>query len=324
MGIFQSIPFDFGDGSDGAVVLDGVNTFPWANLTGSLYTLLKPISCTTLDISPGVSVDPAGYSISVNDTLTNAGTIISEGTAANPGSDILGPGGESANYHPAGMLSAADIGEGGGAVGVQAGDPNTVADGAVTAAAATGIYGPVGGASGNGGSGGVGAGGVGAAGDPGLGVNIVFKKLVNILYAPLSYTGFLNTNGGGSCGATGAGDTVNAGGNGGGGGPPGGCIAIFAAHVVNSGSIRANGADGGAGESTAAGNTGGGGGGGGGSGGFIYMVYYALTNTGAIEALGGNGAAGGAGFGTGTAGTAGSNGSVGAVLKFNTASGQWE
>ncbi len=85
---------DFGDGSDGDATLDGVNTYAWASLAGSTYTLLRPIFLDNLTVNSGIILEHARCSIHVAGTLTNAGTIRGNGTnGVNATADVGGDGG---------------------------------------------------------------------------------------------------------------------------------------------------------------------------------------------------------------------------------------
>ncbi|MDE1804551.1 MAG: Ig-like domain-containing protein [Candidatus Micrarchaeota archaeon] len=90
-------------------------------------------------------------------------------------------------------------------------------------------------------------------------------------------------------------------GAGGAGGLGGGIVEIYAANIVNSGSINANGHPGssGSGASAIDGQTtpsgGGGGGGAGGHGGTLFLAYTTLSGSGTTQSLGGVGGSGGAG-----------------------------
>jgi RHS repeat-associated protein len=129
-----------------------------------------------------------------------------------------------------------------------------------------------------------------------------------------SKNGYTGGWGGGAGGRGGAGYMGASGGSGGAGG---GIVIIYALTVINSGSINANGIEGGgAGSATGSGN-GGGGGGGGGEGGQVYLYYQSLYNYGAgsVTATGGSGGSGGAPTtghdSTCVAGSSGSNNGAG-------------
>lgn len=146
--------------------------------------------------------------------------------------------------------------------------------------------------------------------------------------SPFVMQGSAGSGSGGGAGGGGEGTNDVAGGGGGGGGgsgAPGGFLVIFAARIINNGTISANGGaggdggNGGNGASAAEGlNSGGGGGagggGGGGSGGVVILVYGTKSGSGTETVTGGAaGAAGtpGTGGNDGGAGTDGSPGNAG-------------
>ena len=70
----------FGDGSDGAVTLDGTTTISgFGAPSSSIYTLSRDVYCASLAINSGVTVKPAGYRIFVNGAITGTGTISNNG-----------------------------------------------------------------------------------------------------------------------------------------------------------------------------------------------------------------------------------------------------
>lgn len=128
------------------------------------------------------------------------------------------------------------------------------------------------------------------------------------------------------CGVVGGngGESGNAGGIVGGvGGAGGGCISIFAKNIIfgASGSITANGSNGGSGNNSVGIHDGGSGGGGGGSGGGISIVYVTMTGSPSTSVSGGNGGAGGissSGYG-GRNGGSGGSGSSGTIISIKIA-----
>ena len=275
----------FGDGSDGAVAMDGTNTFAgFASTTGSapnlVYTLTRDVFATTFTLSSGKTLNPAGYRIFCAGTFTNNGTIQYLGTAASGATAGVGPGG--GTLQPPGNGATGVTGAGAQAPAVQGG---------------AGV--------GSGGAGGTGTSGAGgAARNPGFTSAFPFRQpsaaLAGIMNGKTVAASQAPTGGAG--GSSGAGDGTNAGG---GGGSGGGLIVIFAWSASNSatGTITVAG---GAGGSPAAGNCGGGGGGGGGN--VIVYTLSAWTNSGTTTLTGG-----GAGTHTGT-GTDGSAGGTGSLL----------
>ncbi len=333
MGSYQKTPFDYGDGSDGAAVLDGVNTYPWALLAGSTYSLLRQVYLTNLQINAGIILQPSGYSLFGTGTLTIAagGEISADsgGQATNGGANFQGSGGDPAYgppRHPAGYLCAPDLGDGGTGSGGGYGDPNVGGDGSNNG----NTYVQFGIEGGDGGAGGAALNPAGIAGFTDGAPYINFRKLTSQLTCPVSIDDqnpvintMLTAGIGGGGGGSGGGDGVNNGGGGGGSGGSGGLIAIFFAIINNLGTIHSNGSPGGNGESPPVGDVGGGGGGGGGSGGFIYMVNKIVTAIGTLQVNGGAKGVGGAGQGTGLAGADGNDGGAGLIMKFNSSSGLW-
>lgn len=277
----------FGDGSDGAVVLDGTNTYPFLSKSGNVYTTMtsinaRPFFATSLTVSGGVTLAHNAQFLFVMGTLTNAGTISCNGSNA-----IGATGGAGAiNSFASPGLNGPNGGTGNGASGVSPGNPPLT-------------MGTSGGAGGAGASGTAGAAGSGGLGVVGGSAYLLAHGGPQFSQGTFAYN--LTTSyrwQGGPSGGAGGGDGTNSGGGGGGGG---GILNIFAKTVINSGTIQANGGNGG---TPTAGNCGGGGGGGSGQ---VTITTLSYTNTGAVQA---NGGAGGAGTGTGAAGSAGVNGTT--------------
>jgi hypothetical protein len=65
-----SLPFIFGSGRDGAADLDGVNTYSWAVLSGSTYSLSRNPHLTNLTIQSGINLNLHQFLLYVNGTLT--------------------------------------------------------------------------------------------------------------------------------------------------------------------------------------------------------------------------------------------------------------
>jgi hypothetical protein len=267
----------FGDGSDGAAVLNGTNTYSWASLAGSVYTLTRDIFVTSLTISGGVTLSTTAFRTFCAGPVANAGTIQDNGNSA---VSAAGAGGTFSHSYQ----------------GAQSGGTGTTANG------------------GNGGQGSaiavVGSGGGGGAGTPGLAgsgggtrggsgtfnLRIPANAISGVDWAATTNDAVALS--GGSGGGGGGGDGTNPGGGGGGGG---GVIALFAWFIVNTGTISAAGGNG---FTPAAGNTGGGGGGGGGA-----ILAYTLMpwTAGTTSVAGGQG---GGHAGTGVSGSSGGNGTV--------------
>src|SRR6185312_13179359 len=73
----------FGNGSDGAVVLNGSTTFNgFSSLAGSTYTLTRDVMATNLTVNNGVTLKTAHFRIFCQGTFTNNGTVSNVGSAA--------------------------------------------------------------------------------------------------------------------------------------------------------------------------------------------------------------------------------------------------
>jgi hypothetical protein len=281
----------FGDGSDGAAVVDGTNTFSWASKAGPVYTLLRDVylSSFTIPTAAVAQLNAHGYRIYVNGKFEIVPTV----------GAYVGVNAADANV-TAGTI--AGTGASGGA-GVGAGSPGGNNIGV--------------GYSGNGGAGGAGSGGAGGAGGtvPASGVNygghgVYAAPLLGYQVGggatPSNGLGVATMLSGGAGGGGGGGD----GGSGGGvGGRGGGVLAIAAREIVlsNADRLQAKGQSGGNGGGA---NRGGGGGGGGGT---LLLVYGKITvSAGSLDAATccPGGAAGTGGGGAGVAGSVGSNGAV--------------
>ncbi len=66
--------FSFGDGSDGAAVMDGSATPTGTIKSGSDYTMTRDVYWTDATMSTGTTLNPAGYRIFGTGTLTMNGT----------------------------------------------------------------------------------------------------------------------------------------------------------------------------------------------------------------------------------------------------------
>lgn len=285
----------YGSGGDGTCVFDGMATFPFASLAGSVYTLTR--DCYLADgstINAGITVKTAGFRRFCNGTFTVAAGafLLADGNAASGAT----PGGTSA-------LGNLGIGMAGGAghTGVGTGtngnaQVNTLDDANC-----------VGGAGGAGGAQGGGNGGLYTISGTNGGAEFLFPMMTGFLPMQTSggNTAQLRIIGGGAGGGGGGAD--NAGAIGGGGGGGGGIMQMADYNLVNNGTIRAAGGAGAAGTGSA-GNAGGGGGGG---GGVINSIARFRSGTGTMTAPGG---LGGAAFGA--SGIAGSNGNPGHINTF--------
>ena len=273
----------FGDGSDGAVTLDGSTTYnAFSTLVSGVYTLSRDIYTTNLTINNSVTLAQNNWRIFCTGTLTNNGTIgdtpgsasgTNNGTAAAPGSGTV--------------------------IGGQSGGSGATGTGA------TGSKGVVG----TGGTGGSGTSGSAASVATGILANAtqfkdVFANTIPVLAGSYIFeSATIHAMVGGTGGCAGSGDGTNKGGAGGIGGDP---VVIFAQACVNNGTITSNGGTGGS-PGTVVGGDGCGGGGGGAGGPILIYTLSAVTGTGSTSVTGGSG---GTGAGTGGAGGTGGSGLV--------------
>ncbi len=267
----------FGTGEDGAAVMDGSNTFSFASKSGNNYTLTRSVQLTNLTINSGCTLDPDSYPVYCSGTLTNNGTIKTNGTA---GQINVTTNGRTANCY-------------GGSTGCDSGQPGTNANPSL------------GGAGGNGGTD-----DLGNAGKAGGTVTLPSEATGGLATAGSIYTmttgrGFGGTVIiGGAAGGTGHATAGNPFG-GAGGGTGGGVVPLFALAMAGNGGIQAIGGAGAAAVSTGCGGGGGGGGG----------VIIVLTNTSSWRSLYTLSVAGGAGgAGGGGTGGSGASGSVGRII----------
>lgn len=284
----------FGTGADGAATISS-NT----SLSGNKQY-------TNLTIDGGFALNPAGYIIKVNGTLTLNGNIASNGGAGgNAVVDAAGSAGTAA--HTAGTLPAAKAGKA-GAAGVTGSNQNGVAGTAGNAE--TGFIG-------NGAAGGIGGTGGSTAGAAGAGGTLTAGTVIQ-LFSDLSANagGSVTTSrvmaGSAGAGSGGSGATGGLGGTtggGGGSGGNGGHVVIYAKKITGAGNITATGGAGGSGGVGTGAGTADGGGGGGGSGGYVFVYYSDKTGwSGSATAAGGAAGTKGGSVGSpadGAAGTAG-------------------
>lgn len=309
---FQAAPTSFsfpfgGDGSDGAIDLDGTNTYPnVVSHTGSVgsytYSLIRDAFATTLTVESGIILKTAEFRIFASTSVTANGTIRANGV-------VGGAGGNSTGSDAGGAGTGGGNAE--GALGSQTSlrtpyNANAAPNGAAGKTAGTGagtngannsfglgcgsnVLAVVSGTSsngatgGNGGTAGANAGGTGASGGGVASATAAWmpprEPIAAITLAQLAGPASVGASfcsapgpGTGGSGGSGAGDGVNAGGGSGGSGGNGGAggnmvIATPTITVGAAGTISANGATGGQGGN--GGNSAGGtaGGGGGGAGG---------------------------------------------------------
>jgi hypothetical protein len=268
----------FGTGADGDVTIAADTT-----ITGDFYTGSGPKHYRNLTVNSGVTLTVRGF-VYVAGTLTNNGTIAHDGPSA-----VANIAGTGVNAPGTGTFNT------GGGNGGSAANPTTNPSGGSIVA--------LGGAGGAGGTGPSGAGGAAA----------VNATVTSFTEAAMKYNpamleqGFVFSRNSNSLILVGAGRSGGGGGGdgtaGGGGGCGGGFLFVKARYVTGSGTIRANGGNGGV---PAGGNRGGGGGGG---GGLVVLWTTSSSHTMTLTATAGTG-----GTGTGT-GTAGSNGAAGFTLE---------
>lgn len=264
----------FGDGSDGAVTLDGSTTYnTWSGLAGSTYTMTRDVFCTSLTVNAGVTLLPNNFRVFCTGAVINNGLFSADGHAG------LANGTN-------GSSLGAQITTGGRAGG--AGQTTTG-----SAGAASNVGSPAGGAGGAGASGSGGAGGVTQSSG-----TYFYRSIATAVSGSLFFQGTPYPVTGGAGGGGGGGDTTHTGGGGGGGG---GVILAVAHSVTNSGTMSAGGGGGG---TPATGNCGGGGGG---TGGQILTYTLSAWTAGTTNVAGG---VPGGGVGSGTTGTTGGVGTV--------------
>jgi hypothetical protein len=266
----------FGNGSNGAVTLDGVTTYSTLTLSGSTYTVKQAgvTAFSSLTINSGITLNTNGAPIQVAGALTNNGSIVNNGSNAS---------GATAGGSPGKLWYGGQAGRSGG-----------------TSTGSSG-FNTNGMAAGTGGTGGSGVSGAGGSGGTvtSTSQSSVYANPAVVLTGIVSYSGAAQPVGGGGSGGSGAGDGTNSGGAGGG---SGGVVVLLAESIVNNGSITATGGNGG---TPTVGNCGGGGGGGGGT--IVTYSLTALSGSGTTSVTGGGG---GGGIGSGTAGTTGGTGTV--------------
>jgi hypothetical protein len=272
--------FENGDGSDGALLFNGTSKVIGLTPSGNEYTLTRDVSATTIVVSPGVTIKPAGFRIRATIGVSGEGLIADNGTAA------------AVAVAGAALAEAGTLTRSSGAGG--AGEVTTAkAGGNVTAA--------LGGAGGKGGEG-----KSGNTGGTGGTATATEAKLGSVHSPSFVNNGFVSSGAGatkptgGAGGGGGTGDGTRKGGGGGGGG---GVVYICTPKISGSLSIEAAGGAGGAGE--AGGEAGGGAGGGGGA--IILACAESVSSTVTTNVAGG---AAGAGTGATKVAAAGTEGVV--------------
>ncbi len=279
--------YNYGDGSDGAVVMDGVNTFTWASLGGSTYTLTRNLRATTINISNTVIVKPAGFLMQSTGLCTNAGTIHANG--ANAVGQTGATGAAKSGYLQC-LGNTGSNGKTTTSAGIAGGtaNPNSV-----------GGSGGAGGTAGGANTGGIG----GAATGPALVSGGLQDQTFGSISRGLNDTTLISFLGGGGGGSGGCDITGGAATSGGGGAGATGVRCNFQSYDGTGGTISANGGTGAAGVSGGGGKASGGGGGG---GGYVYLQSEYVIALGTFTANGGSKGLGAGGGGDGVDGNGGS------------------
>lgn len=272
----------YGDGSDGAVTLDGTNTYSFLGKSGLTYWLTRDVYLSSLTIAAGVTLQLGGGA-------TGTFRLYCSGTASIAATAFI-------TVSPNTAASGATGGSNGVAssVVVGAAGPNGTTGGGVAGNSVAGANGGFGGKGGNASAGATVSGTNGVATMPtGASLPRALPFAAEMSYLVAGVKAYFP---GGASGSPGAGDGTNAGGGAGAGGNP---LWMSVQNLVNNGTIRSSGGSG------AAGTGGNAGGGGGGQGGPIILIYGSYSGSGSITSVGGNG---GAAAGTGTAGASGGAG----------------
>lgn len=328
----------YGDGSDGAVAFDGINTVLGMTPSANTYTMTRDIFPTDCTIDVGVTVKTAGYRIFGTQTLALNGTISDKGeNGGNAGTGQSGAGaagpGRAAGFFAA--TASGGIGSdttNAGSNGTAAsptfsGGGNTGGAGGVAVNTAIGAPGASGvsryKAGGGGSGGGRTSGGIGSDGgnagtvtadaeSSGTRPDQYFVAVAGS--GPRSLTACYAGSGGGG-GGGGWGSAYANCGAGGGGGAGGGHLFVAYRHIEGAGTVTAAGGDGGkGGPGSGPGSGGGGGGGGAGGNACVYTQTPQADLAITVTAAGGvGGTAGSAGAGDTLDGGAGGNGTDGVV-----------
>jgi hypothetical protein len=284
-----------GDGSDGAVNLDGTNTYSWATTSGSApnlaYTLSRGVYATTFTVASGISVRTAGFPVYATGRATIRGNLHNNGAPGTAGSGA-------SNVAAEGSMGSTRAGGGNG---------SSAAGGATNPGNAG--SGPTGTRSVGGGAGGAGGqGGPGAAGGNGGPTTAALAIMGSVRTASFGQRLRLIDGSGASTGGGGGGggSVANAGtAQGGGGGQGAGGVILVCVELDGAGgTISATGGAGAPGSRTGNGDAGGGGGG---SGGYVWVHAGRLVAAATLDASGG---LAGAAAGAGSAGSVGATGST--------------
>lgn len=327
----------YGTGDDGAVVLDGVNTFTWATKSGSIYTMTRDLHATDLTITSGSELRPSGFVVHSKGTGTGPGKITANGGdgGTGAGNGISGGTAGTAAYAGPCPLPTPQAGLNGGnhqTAGTDGSASNVCPRQFAGTGGARGVAATAGNPGNNGGNGGPGRGGGGGStghtvtsgnngGSGGTGT-ISPVQHGDILTERAALEG-RNMNGStytlGSQSGSGAGSAVSTGGGGGASGGGGGWIALRIFKFAASPSqlvIEAKGGNGGPGGLNGSGVSQGAAGGAGGPGGFV-AIRTTDANPPVPNVSGGLGGAGRAGSGQALTGGSGGNGGDGFAAVFN-------
>ena len=275
----------YGDGSDGALLLNGTNTYPGISTLGSapnlVYVLIRDIYASSIDLtgtSAGVLTN--GFRIFCTGTF-NTGTA----ATGSPGG-AGGTGGGAGGATPAGSLCGSSVG---GTSSSTNGNPGTSSTLSMS--------------NGQAGAGGVGFGGTGGAAPTHNAPTNESRQLPDALMPCTWAAGVRSPIFGGDGGGGGGGDTFYSGGGGGGGG---GVVVVCARLITGSGILTVNGGAGGTPVAPALQA----GGGGGGNGGLLVIVTQSLGGSVITNVAGGAAGIASPGGSVATNGFAGSSGKL--------------
>lgn len=314
-----------GSGDDGNCNLDGVNTFPFATLAGTVYTLTRNVAIAELKISTGITMLTCAFHIWVQKWTTTsgfygymdvAGAAVSGTNASGATAGTAGVRGyTTAQYFAVSPNAPSNGGTGGAGNGTSSTASGTNSNSFGGSGSRGGLSG-----TGNGGATTGIQGGTAGAQSGWFPVGNPYAYLFQLQ----NNAGILTGGGAGTGGGSGGGGGGN-GGGGGGGGAGSGAVDISIGLIVTDGStpakmVNAVGGAGGNGGNAPGTLAGGGGGGGAGGGGYIRALVGAHTGaavTGFFDCSGGLGGNGGTKQGTGTNGTGAAGGDSGRIVLVN-------
>jgi len=323
----------FGDGSDGALALDGTNTYGTLfSKSGATYTALRNIFATNIVFSGSAILDTGGYRIYANGVVSGTGTVRNNGANGTTGGNsntsdggTRGAGGAAGTPTPGYTVPApAASGDGGQS------DYDTGPASGQNGSSAT--LGPNSNPGADGGRGANAGGGYlsnkGAAGTVTTSIKWLPKSTIEVSDW-FHFSGgtvvalqVAPGSGGGGGGQVPGGAGTPSGGGGGGAGAPGGFLFFAANAITGTIAFQANGGNGGAGGQGLNGtNRTGGGGGGAGNGGYIFVMYRYSAGLFTTSVVAGSAGAGGVASGgsTNTNGEIGQSGYAGTVTTLQVA-----